>query len=273
MRTRLSPSRLRRQAGLSLVEMLVAVALLGVIMVGLFAAFNTAQRSLRASTSQLDVLDGGRTTVGLIARELQELTTANREDVLNIIATTPRGAIAMPRPNNDGVQENALQDFWFLTRKNDVWTGVGYFMTIRGEGVGTLYRHTSQITNSLNMDLNRLYSDYTNATPEIAGRVADGLVHLAVRAFNERGEPFIPADSTNNVLVWENSPAEWGFAFTNSALPSYLEIECGMVDPKLYNQFKVFSNSPVAQVEFLRNQVGKVHLFRQRIPIRHEHEL
>ena len=60
-----------------------------------------------------------------------------------------------------------------------------------------------------------------------------------------------------------------GFTFTNSALPAFLELEMGMVDPQVYRQYKAINDgNPSAASLFLRNQAGKVFLFRQRIPIR-----
>lgn len=258
----LRPSALRRCAGLSLIEIMVAVSLLVVIMLGLFAVFNATQRAFRLSTSQTDVLEQGRGTMTLLTRELQELTPSGQEGVINIMASTPSGlgGIDMPRPGG-GSQQNVLQDFYFLTRQNDIWTGVGYFVNVRTEGVGTLHRFTSQTTNGPTLDLWRPYQNFLSATVPQSGRVAEGIVHLKLRAFDKDGIEFVPADSTTNRFIWNS-----GFAFTNDLVPAYIDLELGVLDPRVYRQFK--SMSPAAGANFLRNQVGQVYLFRQRIPIR-----
>ena len=283
-------------AGLTLIEIMVAVTLLVVIMTGLFAAFLATQRALRYSSSQTDVLEGGRSTMSLITRELPEMTASRQEEAINAWSDTPRGGITMPRADTTQ-QTNLLQDFFFVTRHHDpvsghdVWNGVGYFITIRtagfgspSAGLGSLYRYVNHLTNTVGVDLRWLYADFTNnATTDNpnAGHVADGIVHLTVRAFNARGEPYLFYDkggpslygSTNDINVWSTAaeaPTGWGFAFTNKAVPAYVDVELGLVDPKIYRQY--FAMNPLAQNNFLMNQVGKVHLFRQRVPILNHYE-
>lgn len=273
------PPAFAATAGLTLIEIMVAVTLLAVIMTGLFAAFITAQRALTYASSQTDVLEGGRSTSSLIVRGLQELAASQQEGAVNTWATTPAGGLTMPRTDGS-LQTNILQDFFFLTRQNDLWTGVGYFITVRtsgvgsqSEGMGSLYRYVNHATNTPGLDLRGLYGDFLiNGVPDNpnSGHVADGIVHLAVKAFDARGEPFVPADSTNNITIWDNAPG-WGFAFTNQMLPAFIDLELGMVDPKVYRQFAAMA-APIARRDYLLKQVGKVYLFRQRIPILNHHE-
>ena len=265
------PPAFTTRAGLTLIEIMVAVTLLAVIMTGLFAAFITAQRALHSASSQTDVLEGGRSTASLIIREFQELAASQQEGTVNAWSDTPQGGITMPRA--DGTwQTNVLQDLYFLTRKNDLWTGVGYFIHFRAagvgsqsEGMGSLYRYTSKNLSVGNFYTNFL-ADADPANTTNCGHVADGIVHLVVRAYNQRGEPFLPGDSTNNLTIWPG-----GYAFTNQMLPAYVDLELGMVDPKIYRQF-VSMAAPTARRDFLTNQVGKVYLFRQRVPILIHHE-
>jgi hypothetical protein len=59
------------------------------------------------------------------------------------------------------------------------------------------------------------------------------------------------------------------FNFRSNALPSYIEMELGMLEPETLEQFytMVSDGNPNA-TNFLARQITKVHLFRQRIPIR-----
>ena len=56
----------------SLVELLVAVALMTVIVVGLYSMFNETQRALRTNVSQVDVLESGRSAIELIVQDIQQ---------------------------------------------------------------------------------------------------------------------------------------------------------------------------------------------------------
>ena len=71
----LSPVRSdSRRRAFSLIEVMVAVSLLSFIIVGLLAMFFQVQRAFRAGTAQADIMEGGRATMGLIVRDLQEMT-------------------------------------------------------------------------------------------------------------------------------------------------------------------------------------------------------
>src|SRR6266581_6128658 len=70
--------------GFSLIEVMVAVSLLAVIIVGLLAMFYQTQRAFRSGIAQVDVLEGGRATLDLISRELQEMTAASDPTITNV---------------------------------------------------------------------------------------------------------------------------------------------------------------------------------------------
>src|SRR5438552_7914811 len=70
--------------GFSLIEVMVAVSLLAVIIVGLLAMFYQTQRAFRSGIAQVDVLEGGRATLDLISRELQEMTAASDPMITNV---------------------------------------------------------------------------------------------------------------------------------------------------------------------------------------------
>jgi prepilin-type N-terminal cleavage/methylation domain-containing protein len=263
-------------AGMSLIEVMVAVMLLSVLMLGLFSAFYHTQRALKLSASQTDVLEGGRSTTSLLVRELQEMTASNQREVFNFVISTPVTPIAMPLPGSFW-QTNILQECFFLTRNSDVWTGIGYFLTIKGEGVGTLYRFS--MTNQFadwRFDLSTLYNAYLTAKPEsnTVGRVAEGLVHFSLRAFDTNGVEYAtmnPLFLSTNIIVRPDA-----IAFAEGALPAWVELELGMVDPQVYRQYKLILGSgggnQAAAANFLEKQAGKVYLFRERIPIRNHHE-
>jgi hypothetical protein len=45
-----------------------------------------------------------------------------------------------------------------------------------------------------------------------------------------------------------------------------VEFEFGILEPRAYERFKALPSS--AQKSYLQNQVGRVHMFRQRVPVR-----
>src|SRR6266545_2235625 len=57
------------------------------------------------------------------------------------------------------------------------------------------------------------------------------------------------------------------YSFTNSALPSYLEVQWGILEPHVLDRYRSYSDPSVAS-NYLARQAGAVHLFQQRIPIR-----
>lgn len=62
-------------------------------------------------------------------------------------------------------------------------------------------------------------------------------------------------------------PGEARVAFLSNSLPAYAELEVGMLESKTLEKLKSFPNKALAD-KFLAEQAGKVHLFRQRIPLR-----
>src|ERR1051326_5461060 len=71
------------QRGLSLLEMLVAVGLLAVIIIGLVAMFNQTQKTLDRGVAQVDILENGRAVMLLLERELQGMSAPPPSGITN----------------------------------------------------------------------------------------------------------------------------------------------------------------------------------------------
>ncbi|MEY3275687.1 MAG: hypothetical protein RL153_953, partial [Verrucomicrobiota bacterium] len=56
----------------SLVELLVSVGLLSIVILALYAMFDQTQRALRGSVGQVDVLEGARSAIDLVRRDLEQ---------------------------------------------------------------------------------------------------------------------------------------------------------------------------------------------------------
>jgi hypothetical protein len=127
-------------------------------------------------------------------------------------------------------------------------------------------------------------------------RIADGVVHFSIRAFDTNGFPFTYIGTspqfgmfrTNGYIqstgigsgyaVMRNSrvtvpytalPDRYNYYFFSNAVPAYLELEVGFLEPHLLDRLRGIGNgNPAAQYAYLSNHVANVHLFRRRIPIR-----
>lgn len=263
----------RRRSAFSLLEILVAVGLLATIIVGLLSMFYQTQKAFRSGATQADVLESGRAIMELLVRELQEVTASKSSSVVNLIAAVDamRAPVLQPLPGG-GLRENQIQDISFLSRVGDEWKGIAYRVGPTNSGAGTLYRLLATSNNSTNSfgppppypNVAALSSHVTLATLNNNAnfhRVADGIVHLRLRAYD-----------TNGVLITSNNIPDvqlvGGYIFSNQALPAYVDLELGILEPKALSQFKARSENPARALAYLTNQVDKVHLFRQRIPIR-----
>src|SRR5262249_16288255 len=134
---------------------------------------------------------------------------------------------------------------------------------------------------------------YTN--PPNFSRIADGVVHFRVHVFDTNGVPFFyfnnagpnllsrtniagnplrgtpvqNAYAVYNSLVQDPVPGfGLDFWFVSNAVPAFVELEIGFLEPHLVDRFKALAPNVPAQRNYLSNHVANVHLFRQRIPIR-----
>jgi hypothetical protein len=106
--------------------------------------------------------------------------------------------------------------------------------------------------------------------------IVDGVVHFRIHAYDTNG--FLLNYLTNvggvrmiydplNAVPPGTLAAETRYAFTNAAVPAYLEVEMGILEPRVLERYKSFPNPAVAS-NYLARQSAAVHLFQQRIPIR-----
>jgi hypothetical protein len=275
-----------RRRAFSLLEILVAVSLLVVMMVGLLAMFSQTQRAMRTGITQVDVMEGGRVALELISRDLQEMAPTKVTNVVNFYAGINPAArpvgMDLPAPVR---RMNQLYEFFFLSQTNlDDWVGTGFRVDDAGEGVGTLYRFrvatgrrtapsyqpslffTGPITNRDGSIT--IVTNYTGTVTPRFQPVLSGVVHLKVSVFNSRGEPYVNPQSSFDPDIQPTSPRLIipPFFFLNKRVPAYVDIELGVLEPAVYQQYR---QQPLAlRQRFLETKAGRVHVFRQRIPIR-----
>ena len=247
---------------------MLAVALMTIIMLGLLAMFYQTQRAMRVGTAQVDVMGTGDAAMRLIADELKQVVAAGENARLagttnyipHLETRTPYLPLFWTR-NFGSAQATYLQDLFFIRRENDKWIGTGYFVdpvTDQG-GAGVLYRFEWIERTSQSNALVIIYNEFQKAKTTTVPRLADRIAHLQVHAFNADGEPLFGNPFPN-------------LTFTNSWLPAYLDVELAVLEPKPYDRFRARYDSNNVNTAFalayLTNQLDRLHIFRQRIPIR-----
>lgn len=270
-------SRTQARSGFTIIEMMVGVSLMAVIVFALYNMFNQTQKALRSNVTQVDVLESGRAAVEMISRELEQVGACNLGQGINLYAGLIPVATPVVQTEADApgvpLRTNVLQELFFLTPMTNVWIGTGYRVMNAESGVGTLHRFTVA-TNATRLTFTNLTRAFADAPLTNFHRVADGIIHLRILAFDEVGLP-ITYNSTNRYPSASEQISripgvrETRLTFTSNALPAYLELELGVLEPNTLVRYNALRDGPPgAAARFLQQRASKVHLFRQRIPVR-----
>lgn len=285
----------------SLIEVLVAVTLMSVIVLGLLAMFTEVQRAFRTGITQVDVMESGRSAMEMISREIEQATPTRLQNSASFFAFNRRWTGSEMAPlvqtlpgagPTAAVQRrvNLVQDVFFTTRENQNWQGVGYSVTYDGSSVGTLFRYENNASAIDSIGVANLGTTTFQARPN---RIADGVVHFRVLAYDTRGRlltpdsyftnsfatnsAVVPASRSEVVLNYNNlSPLSYEYDFRSNSVPAYVDVEIGVLEQKtvekarglVYSSGLSPSDAAQAQVRYLGNQAGRVQIFRQRVPIR-----
>jgi type II secretory pathway pseudopilin PulG len=296
------PSTLNQLRAFTLIEVLVVVVLMSFIILALMAVFNGTQTAFRASITQTDVLEGGRDAMGMIKSDLEAMTpsflstpnyVAGTYIVPNFYAQATN-SFTQPLTGSSASRANVMEDVFFITRQNQTWKGVGYFVrsNILSSGVvgtpGILYRFETNYSAAqfaqlaqtqygpfVAYDLARQGYYPTNIG---VSRILDGVMAFKVRAYDtngiwmitnvvlKSGVTNVQADRTNSWTAVTGDPA-FIYMYSN-ALPASVEIELGVLEDRALQRVESLNGSLQAQNNYLAQQAGKVHVFRQRAWIR-----
>jgi prepilin-type N-terminal cleavage/methylation domain-containing protein len=288
--TRHSPLVTRR--AFTLVEVMVVSAMLALIVLALMAVFNSTQTAFRAGITQTGVLESGRAVTDLIKSDLETMTPSfgtNNNYVLANFCAEVMNSFNQPLVGSSAARTNVMEDVFFLTRENQTWKGVGYFvrtnLSFSGTGIaGTLYRF--ETNNSVaQFEANpggpfAVFTDARNGANPANGvsRLMDGVMSFKIRAFDANGfwitnnyPNFNITVATNlNGSTLMNANEVAFYCFYSNALPASVEVELGILEDRTLQRAESLPNvAPIyAQTAYLSNHVGQVHLFRQRAWIR-----
>ena len=267
--------RIRRLSlrAFSLVEVLIAVTLMSVIVIGLMATFSQTQRAFRSGMTQVGTMEGGRAALDMLAREIEQASPTRLGSNSFGFFTEPNPVLIpliQNLPGGTRPRTNTVETLLFASRDNQSWAGIGYRVeTNDSPFIGTLYRYE---TNAPAVEPERVAVLTQYAFNSQPSRLVDDVVHFRVLTYDRFGVLITPYNwfywrPDKFSFVWTGPGAEEGrWWFLDNAMPAYVEIELGILDGKTADRAR---NLPaVSQQAFLKNQVGHVQLFRQRIPIR-----
>ena len=279
-------SEIGNHRAFSLIEVLVVVSLLSLIVLALMAVFSSTQRAFRSAVTQTDVLEGSRETMDLITTDLRGLTPSDGVSngavnffvVANYNYSTAYQPLVQSLPGSTATRANLLNYFFVLGRNNTTWTGTGYIVdTTSANPLYPLYRFYAQ-TNTVNSPLT-LYSLFVNQIKQpqwstnsnFFSHLVDGVVHLTVRGYDPNGNwinGFNPTyTNTINTLYYSNAYGEAQYVMFSNAVPASVELELGVLEDRPLARAESLSQNYTAQTNYLAQQAGAVHLFRQRVTI------
>jgi len=282
--------------GFSLIEVMVAVTLMSVIVLGLMAMFGETQRAFRTGITQVDVMESGRAALEMMAREIEQAAATDYPNAVNFnVGPNPYNlapaalqpyTLLQNLPGTTAKRVNILQDVLFLNHEGQRWTAIGYAVVYTNY-IGTLYRYetnASAVVPGFQFIGSVGYDTFFkgNAVAVNPSRVIDGVVDLRVKTYDSLGRvispnydyltnyPSVPTLNPNLVqTTWGGRGGDINCTYLGPALPAYVEVELAILEAKTAERARAIGeNSLTAQYNYLTNQVGRVQVFRQRIPIR-----
>jgi prepilin-type N-terminal cleavage/methylation domain-containing protein len=307
------------RSAFSVIELMLAIAIMGVIIYALYSVFNQTQRALRSNETQSDVSERARAVMEMISRELEQAQPTFKAfyglQEINMMGGAEYPPKVQPDPRDPQrrpdiqPRTNFLHNIFFYNRRTNAWQSIGYRVIHVTNGVGILQRFQTNLFGA-NPLTNRLSEMFVREplTSTNYHHVADGVIHLSFIPYDRQGyrlgfdtpnclgdysiyrrtfdgnklsvcppgmSNMVPADA--NVLLAEGfrNPGfeTWryatAFSFRSNALPAYIDLELGILEPEALAQYyTMLKDQNAGATNFLARQISKVHLFRQRIPIR-----
>lgn len=151
------------RAGFSLVELMIAVALMSIIVLALFSVFNQTQKAFRSNLAQVDVNEAARAALEMMARDLEQAVAAGvatdvEEVPVNLAIYRESIEPLLSEMRGPAPGGFAFHDLFYLTRSVEraaQYEPQGFFVgtdTNAGvrptQGVGALYRFNRFVQNS-----------------------------------------------------------------------------------------------------------------------------
>ena len=180
-------------------------------------------------------------------------------------------------------RSNQVQSVFILSKQADVWKGVGYFVDTNSSAyIYPLYRYDSSIMPGRptpyqifsNFCLNVPgYNETVNPTNNNVHHLLDGVLHFNVRAFDTNGvwltNGYALGQSFNgkNAFFYWPAGGEIPMFMCSNTLPAAVEIQLGVLEDRILQRASSMPAGTQVQDNYLAQQAGKLHLFRQRVNI------
>ncbi len=220
----------RSQCGMTLMEMIVAVALLVLIVTSLLGAFNQTSRAFKTGFNQTDVLEAGRATTEMVTRVLTDLspsgignTNPSAFSLLSPLQSASGGVLLTNLSTASPRQRLFMQKLMVLHKTPDEWVRSAFLVghvdtnlvslwnSPQDVLVGSLYRYQrsvrATVTNretlwhtQADILLEPSKFDIGNLDPRFYSRVVEGVVHFSVRTSNI-GAEYVDSGRITNRLV------------------------------------------------------------------------
>jgi type II secretory pathway pseudopilin PulG len=282
-------SRVTRSA-FSLIEVMVVVALMSLIVLALMAVFTSTQRAFRSAVTQTDVLEGSRAAMDLIATDLRGLTPSDGVSNLapptiscpvnffvlgNNNYSTAYQPLRQSLPGSTISRTNVLNYFFILSRNNTKWTSVGYVVdNTNSSPLYPLYRFYGEtnITTSPLTLYDNFYTAVANSQWTNMSHLVDGVVHLTLHAYDPNGvwinrNSFPTYTNALNTYYLSTMYGEPQIYMLSNAVPAAVELELGVLEDRALARAESLPHNSTAQLNYLAQQSGTVHVFRQRVNI------
>lgn len=266
------PPRCRNAAAFTLMEILVAMALLSVIVLGLIAMFGQTQGAFKVGMAQTDITESGRSVMQMVAREFAEAVPSKSAVTNFSIRNSPFQALVQDLTGSTNStpfrRTNFLQEVLFLIKQNKQWTAVGYRVGTQDAGFGSLYRLETNLAPS---QLRAAWTIFDNTPITNFSHMADGVIHFRVRPYDTNGYP-VPAlvGLTNQqVFTVVSQPSrELDYYYTSNSLPYALGIEIGILPPRMVERVRALPDATTRRTYLSRAaQSGAVEMYQQRLTL------
>jgi len=186
-------------------------------------------------------------------------------------------------PGSGLQRTNLLENVFWLSRQNlnghDSWIGIGY--TVIATNVSPLFPLYRFITNApASTDPTALYNAFNNTIQANAftntgwSHLVDGVVDFRVQPYDVSGYAITNSSQFNSgqSVSYPSTafflPPQYGvtaFYFMSNAIPASVEIQMSTLEDAVLRRADSFGGLGISQSNYLAQQVGRTHVFRQRV--------
>jgi hypothetical protein len=184
---------------------------------------------------------------------------------------------------------NQVETVFILSCQNQIWKGVGYFVDTNSTSyVYPLFRYDSTYLSVTSRPTPvQIFTNFlaSLASPAVESNpglhhILDGVLHFNVRASDTNGVVLTNGyafgqswSAPRNATFYYPSGGEVSMILCSNTLPAAVDIQLGVLEDRALSRASSFglnppgNNSNLNYSNYLAQQAGKLHLFRQRVTI------